>query len=101
MTTTQNPLVGIVVRKSLLCFILTFLVNLIMNILKISLFLGNQSDALTVFFEIIESTLLVEALRFEPERMGHHDYCQNCGVVSDLRQVHTKIFCQFLIHYCL
>ncbi|KAI8583656.1 hypothetical protein K450DRAFT_222172 [Umbelopsis ramanniana AG] len=86
MTTTQNPLVGIVVRKSLLCFILTFIVNLIMNILKISLFLGNQSDALTVFFEIIESTLLVEALRFEPEKMGHHAYCQNCGMIVDSRQ---------------
>ncbi|KAG2180574.1 hypothetical protein INT44_003578 [Umbelopsis vinacea] len=86
MTTSQNPLVGIVVRKSLLCFILTFIVNLIMNILKISLFLGMQSDALTVFFEIIESTLLVEALRFEPEKMGHHAYCQNCGMIVDSRQ---------------
>ncbi|KAH8554082.1 hypothetical protein BGW37DRAFT_483417 [Umbelopsis sp. PMI_123] len=82
MTTDKNPLVGMVVRKSLICFILTFVVNLIMNILKISMFLGNQSDALTVFFEIIESTLLVEALRFEPERMGKHAYCQNCGMVS-------------------
>jgi hypothetical protein len=53
-----------------------------MNILKISMFIGNQSDALTAGFEVIESTLLVEALRFEPERMGTHAYCQNCGIVS-------------------
>ncbi|KAG2174216.1 hypothetical protein INT43_004237 [Umbelopsis isabellina] len=82
MTTTQNPLIGVVVKKSLLCFILTFVVNLIMNILKLSQFLGDYSDALTPFFEVVESTLLVEALRFEPEKMGSHAYCQNCGMVS-------------------
>ncbi|GAB5590445.1 hypothetical protein Unana1_05345 [Umbelopsis nana] len=86
MTTNQNPLIGMVVQKSLYCFILTFVVNLIMNILKISLFIGNQSDALTPCFEIIESTLLVEALRFEPERMGSHAYCQNCGMIVDSKQ---------------
>jgi hypothetical protein len=84
MTTTQNPLIGVVVKKSLLCFILTFVVNLIMNILKLSQFLGDYSDALTPFFEIVESTLLVEALRFEPEKMGSHAYCQNCGMVKHI-----------------
>ncbi|KAJ2958213.1 hypothetical protein NQZ79_g6175 [Umbelopsis isabellina] len=86
MTTAQNPLIGVVVKKSLLCFILTFVVNLIMNILKLSQFLGDYSDALTPFFEVVESTLLVEALRFEPEKMGSHAYCQNCGMIVDSRQ---------------
>ncbi|CAO3673077.1 unnamed protein product [Umbelopsis vinacea] len=90
LTTTQNPLIGIVVRKSLYCFILTFIINLIMNILKISMFIGNQSDALTVGFEVIESTLLVEALRFEPEKMGTHAYCQNCGIIVDSKQYRHK-----------
>lgn len=89
MTTNQNPLIGMVVQKSLYCFILTFVVNLIMNILKISLFIGSQSDALTPCFEIIESTLLVEALRFEPERMSSHAYCQNCGMVIIDMFIHT------------
>ncbi|CAM0142082.1 unnamed protein product [Umbelopsis sp. WA50703] len=57
-----------------------------MNILKLSQFLGDYSDALTPFFEIVESTLLVEALRFEPEKMGSHAYCQNCGMIVDSAQ---------------
>lgn len=40
----RSALVEYIARKSLVCLTLTFLVNLIMNLLKITSFLGDRSD---------------------------------------------------------
>jgi hypothetical protein len=40
----RSALVEYIARKSLICLILTFLVNLLMNLLKITNFLGDRSD---------------------------------------------------------
>lgn len=40
----RSALVEYIARKSLICLILTFLVNLVMNLLKIFRFLGDRSD---------------------------------------------------------
>lgn len=78
----RSALVEYIARKSLVCLTLTFLVNLIMNLLKITSFLGDRSDAFTPFFEIVESTLLVEALRVDHENLKiHQNFCESCGFV--------------------
>ncbi|KAI8146986.1 hypothetical protein BJV82DRAFT_373037 [Fennellomyces sp. T-0311] len=76
----QNRLIEYIARKSLLCLTLTFVVNLAMNLLKVTNFLGNRSDAFTVYFQIIESTLLVEALRVDYTRVPNQAFCENCGM---------------------
>ncbi|CAO3663798.1 unnamed protein product [Umbelopsis vinacea] len=77
----RSALVEYIARKSLICLILTFLVNLLMNLLKITNFLGDRSDAFTPFFEIVESTLLVEALRVEHENLNNNHFCESCGFI--------------------
>ncbi|KAI9265142.1 hypothetical protein BDA99DRAFT_43582 [Phascolomyces articulosus] len=76
----QNRVIEHIARKSLWCLILTFIVNLTMNLLKVTTFLGNRSDAFTVYFSLIESTLLVEALRIDYTRLENQAFCEHCGV---------------------
>ncbi|KAI7855797.1 hypothetical protein BDC45DRAFT_504756 [Circinella umbellata] len=76
----QNRVIEHIARKSLWCLILTFVDNLVMNILKITSFLGNRSDAFTVYFALIESTLLVEALRIDYTRLENQAFCEHCGM---------------------
>lgn len=45
--TRKNRLIEYLARKSLICFILTFIFNLAMNLLKVTTFLGNRSDVST------------------------------------------------------
>lgn len=40
----RNQVIEYIARKSLICLILTFVVNLIMNLFKVTKFLGNRSD---------------------------------------------------------
>lgn len=40
----RNKVIEYIARKSLVCLTLTFIVNLVMNILKVTEFLGNRSD---------------------------------------------------------
>lgn len=77
----QNKVIERIARKSLICLAFTFVVNLAMNLLKVTMFLGDHSDAFTVYFQIIESTLLVEALRNDGNHgESHHSaYCESCG----------------------
>ncbi|KAI8981983.1 hypothetical protein BDF20DRAFT_864400 [Mycotypha africana] len=77
----RNRVIEYVARKSLICFILTFVVNLIMNLLKVTQIFGNRSDALTAYFEIVESTLLVEALKMDYLRLPNQLFCENCGLI--------------------
>ncbi|KAI7892125.1 uncharacterized protein EV154DRAFT_198662 [Mucor mucedo] len=77
----RNQVIEYIARKSLICLILTFVVNLIMNLFKVTKFIGNRSDAFTVYFEIIESTLLVEALRVDYTRLPEQSFCEHCGMV--------------------
>ncbi|KAI9358753.1 hypothetical protein BD770DRAFT_320448 [Pilaira anomala] len=80
----QNSIIEDIARKSLICLALTFFVNLAMNLFKVTMFLGIQSDAFTVYFEIIESTLLVEALRNDgnPSRsQNNSSFCEGCHKV--------------------
>ncbi|KAI8072216.1 uncharacterized protein B0P05DRAFT_549359 [Gilbertella persicaria] len=76
----QNKIIERIAIKSLLCLTLTFVVNLAMNLLKVTNFLGNRSDAFTVYFEIIESTLLVEALRNDRSQGNgpQNSFCESC-----------------------
>ncbi|CAO3699531.1 unnamed protein product [Rhizopus stolonifer] len=76
----SSKLIGNIAKKSLICLTLTFVVNLIMNLLKVTTFLGTESDAFTVYFELIESTLLVEALRNDSSmRAGPNtSICESC-----------------------
>ncbi|KAI8890801.1 hypothetical protein K501DRAFT_167784 [Backusella circina FSU 941] len=82
--TKQNIIIERIARKSLVCLASTFVVNIIMNIFKITSFLGDRSDAFTVYFEIIESTLLVEALRNDFTTAKDSQFCDNCGKVTIL-----------------
>ncbi|KAI7879581.1 hypothetical protein K492DRAFT_195877 [Lichtheimia hyalospora FSU 10163] len=76
----QNRLIEHIARKSLICLIFTFVVNLAMNLLKITEYIGDRSDAFTVYFQLIESTLLVEALRVEGVPSSGQPVCENCGL---------------------
>ncbi|KAI9283332.1 hypothetical protein BY458DRAFT_428001 [Sporodiniella umbellata] len=82
----SSKLIGSIAKKSLICLTLTFVVNLIMNLLKVTRFLGPESDAFTVYFELIESTLLVEALRNDSSmRAGTSaSICGSCHKVNAL-----------------
>lgn len=40
----QNKVIEKIARKSLICLAFTFVVNLAMNLLKVTMFLGNHSD---------------------------------------------------------
>jgi hypothetical protein len=40
----QNKVIERIARKSLICLTLTFVVNLAMNLLKVTMFLGDHSD---------------------------------------------------------
>lgn len=40
----RNQVIEYIARKSLICLILTFVVNLIMNLFKVTKFLGDRSD---------------------------------------------------------
>lgn len=83
--TRQNRLIEHIARKSLMCLIFTFVINLAMNLLKLTHFLGDRSDAFTVYFELIESTLLVEALRVdETSKYSDQSICDNCGMAINL-----------------
>lgn len=42
--TRQNRLIEHIARKSLLCLIFTFVINLAMNLLKLTRFIGDRSD---------------------------------------------------------
>ncbi|CAO3652913.1 unnamed protein product [Mucor fragilis] len=77
----RNQIIEYIARKSLICLILTFVVNLAMNLFKVTKFIGNRSDSFTVYFEIIESTLLVEALRVDYTRLPDQSFCEHCGMV--------------------
>ncbi|KAI9315216.1 hypothetical protein BX666DRAFT_2028794 [Dichotomocladium elegans] len=81
----QHQLIEYIARKSLVCLIFTFVVNLAMNLLKITNYLGDRSDAFTVYFQLIESTLLVEALRVESRSSDRpiKAICENCGMVLE------------------
>ncbi|CEP11111.1 hypothetical protein [Parasitella parasitica] len=76
----QNKVIERIAQKSLMCLAFTFVVNLAMNLLKVTMFLGDHSDAFTVYFEIIESTLLVEALRNDGNYVdtSHVYFCEGC-----------------------
>ncbi|KAI8341972.1 hypothetical protein BC941DRAFT_346315 [Chlamydoabsidia padenii] len=74
----RNCVIEYIARKSLICLALTFVVNLIMNLFKVTMFLGVRSDAFTVYFSIIESTLLVEALRVDHQDIHNRASCQQC-----------------------
>ena len=86
----QNRLIEYIARKSLMCLIFTFVINLAMNLLKVTTFLGDRSDAFTVYFQIIESTLLVEALRVDYTRVPNQAFCENCGMEIQLPLTGTK-----------
>ncbi|KAI9486303.1 MAG: hypothetical protein EXX96DRAFT_548580 [Benjaminiella poitrasii] len=77
----RNQVIEYIARKSLICLILTIVVNLAMNLLKVTNFVGNRSDTFTAYFEIIESTLLVEALRVDYTRLPEQSFCEHCGMV--------------------
>jgi hypothetical protein len=51
--TKQNVIIERIARKSLVCLASTFIVNIIMNILKITSFLGDRSD-LIFFFLLLQ-----------------------------------------------
>ncbi|KAI8145614.1 hypothetical protein BJV82DRAFT_511707 [Fennellomyces sp. T-0311] len=87
----RNRVIEHIARKSLWCLILTFIVNLAMNLLKVTTFLGNRSDAFTVYFTLIESTLLVEALRVDYTRLSSQAFCEHCGMVINTVQKHYSI----------
>jgi hypothetical protein len=44
----RNRVIEYIARKSLICLTLTFVVNLAMNILKVTTFLGDRSDVIIV-----------------------------------------------------
>ncbi|KAI9266328.1 hypothetical protein EDC94DRAFT_515765 [Helicostylum pulchrum] len=81
----QNKVIEKIARKSLICLAFTFVVNLAMNLLKVTMFLGNHSDAFTVYFQIVESTLLVEALRNDGNNTNsqtNSSFCEGCHKVK-------------------
>ncbi|RUS19491.1 hypothetical protein BC937DRAFT_87394 [Endogone sp. FLAS-F59071] len=67
-------------RKSLICLIIGICCNLVMNLLKITSYIGAASDDLTCYFNIAESTLVVEALRGDPYKAASDYVCENCGI---------------------
>ncbi|KAI8091272.1 uncharacterized protein B0P05DRAFT_259338 [Gilbertella persicaria] len=77
----RSQVIEYIARKSLVCLIFTFVVNLVMNLFKVTHFIGSRSDAFTVYFEVIESTLLVEALRLDYTRLPEQSFCEHCGMV--------------------
>lgn len=77
----RNKVIEYIARKSLLCLAFTFVVNLVMNVLKVSNFMGNRSDTFTVYFQVIESTLLVEALRIDYTYLSDKSFCEHCGMI--------------------
>ncbi|CAO3697953.1 hypothetical protein G6F70_002725 [Rhizopus microsporus] len=79
----RNRVIEYIARKSLVCLTLTFIVNLVMNILKVTEFLGNRSDTFTVYFQVIESTLLVEALRIDHTYLSDKSFCEHCGMIMN------------------
>ncbi|KAF7728341.1 hypothetical protein EC973_006282 [Apophysomyces ossiformis] len=92
----HNRVIEYIARKSLSCLILTFVVNLVMNLLKVTEFIGDRSDvsirlsykSFTVYFQLIESTLLVEALRVDYTRLPSQAFCENCGMA--IRYLRSK-----------
>lgn len=46
----RNQVIEHIARKSLVCLILTFVVNLAMNLFKVTMFLGDRSDVCILFF---------------------------------------------------
>ncbi|KAI9029708.1 hypothetical protein CLU79DRAFT_735610 [Phycomyces nitens] len=80
----QNSLIEYIARKSLICLILAFVANFAMNLLKVTEFLGDRTDSFTVYFEIVESTLLVEALRADAVRPANTSMCDNCGMALQM-----------------
>ncbi|KAG0175369.1 hypothetical protein DFQ28_000956 [Apophysomyces sp. BC1034] len=84
----HNRVIEYIARKSLLCLTLTFVVNLTMNLLKVTEFMGDRSDSFTVYFQLIESTLLVEALRVDYTRLPSQAFCENCGMA--IRYLRSK-----------
>ncbi|KAI7900983.1 uncharacterized protein BX663DRAFT_438298 [Cokeromyces recurvatus] len=77
----QNQVIEYIARRSLICLILTLFTNFTMNLFKLTNFMGNRSDTFTPYFEIIESSLLVEALRVDYTRLPEQSFCENCGVI--------------------
>ncbi|KAI9471814.1 MAG: hypothetical protein EXX96DRAFT_581792 [Benjaminiella poitrasii] len=77
----RNQVIEYIARRSLICLILTFVVNLVMNLFKVTRFIENRSDVFTPYFEIIESTLLVEALRVDYTRLPEQSFCEHCGMI--------------------
>jgi hypothetical protein len=55
-----------------------------MNLLKVTMFLGTESDAFTVYFQLIESTLLIEALRNDSVMKAESNalICESCHKVG-------------------
>jgi hypothetical protein len=45
----QNKVIERIARKSLICLAFTFVVNLAMNLLKVTMFLGDHSDVSRLF----------------------------------------------------
>ncbi|KAG0787401.1 hypothetical protein G6F26_010112 [Rhizopus arrhizus] len=80
LSSPHSQLIEKIARKSLLCFAFTFVVNLTMNLLKVTMFLGTESDAFTVYFQLIESTLLIEALRNDSVMKAESNalICESC-----------------------
>ncbi|KAI7869529.1 hypothetical protein BDF14DRAFT_1782366 [Spinellus fusiger] len=76
----QKTMIEYIAWKSLVCLVLAFFTNFLMNLLKLTRFLGNRSDSFTPYFQIIESTLLVEALRTDSLRSDSQTMCYNCGM---------------------
>ncbi|KAI7868039.1 uncharacterized protein EV154DRAFT_432277 [Mucor mucedo] len=91
LMTHQNKVIERIAMKSLVCLAFTFVVNLAMNLLKVTMFLDDHSDAFTVYFEIIESTLLVEALRNDGSHGTVHSnsFCESCHKVKSPLNIKT------------
>ncbi|KAI7865499.1 hypothetical protein BDF14DRAFT_1883443 [Spinellus fusiger] len=51
---------------------------MLMNVLKLSSYLNDRTDAFTVYLELMESTLLVEALRVDFAKNTNLNICENC-----------------------
>lgn len=83
---SKTNLVEKVARKSLYCLIAGLVLNTVMNVLKISNYLGTHSDDLTVYFHLAESTLIVEALRADKiQEVNSSTFCDNCGTPLSVR----------------
>ena len=50
----QNIVIERIARKSLICLAFTFVVNLAMNLLKVTMFLGTHSDVSNVVLRYTE-----------------------------------------------